>query len=46
MKEVENIRMRFERGYTITLYGNREKINEQINLDIEYLLRFINLKDQ
>ena len=38
MVTVENIKERLERGYTVTLYGTRELVHEQMEKDIKYLL--------
>lgn len=39
---IEEIQNRFERGYTMAIYGTRENIHEQMNNDIEKLLEAIN----
>ena len=39
---IEEIQNRFERGYTMALYGTRENIHEQMTNDIEKLLEVIN----
>ena len=38
MTETEEIQKRFETGYTMAVYGNREAIHEQMLEDIESLL--------
>lgn len=42
---IEEIQNRFERGYTMALYGTRENIHEQMTNDIEKLLEAINFTD-
>lgn len=38
MSKVEEIRKRFDRGYTMTLYGTREILHKQMEDDIQFLL--------
>jgi len=42
--EIKEIQDRFDRGYTMAIYGNRERIHEQMTNDIEKLLEAINYK--
>lgn len=40
--EVEKIQARFDKGYTMAIYGTHENIHEQMNNDIKELLEAIN----
>lgn len=42
--EIKEIQDRFDRGYTMAIYGTRERIHEQMTNDIEKLLEAINYK--
>jgi hypothetical protein len=42
--EIQEIQDRFDRGYTMAIYGNRERIYEQMTEDIKTLLKAINYK--
>jgi hypothetical protein len=46
MKEIEEIKQRSEKGYTMSIYGNRDNIHEQMEKDIEYLCRFNDATDR
>lgn len=40
--DIKEIKARFDRGYTMAIYGTRERIHEQMTNDIEKLLEAIN----
>jgi hypothetical protein len=45
MKNEESIRYRFKIGYTMSVYGDRNEIHNQMNKDIETLLDIIKNKE-
>jgi hypothetical protein len=45
MSKVEEIRERFIRGYTMTLYGTREILHKQMEDDIQFLLNLFSAEN-
>lgn len=45
MSKVEEIRERFNRGYTMTLYGTREILHKQMEQDIQFLLNLFSAEN-
>lgn len=45
MSKIEEIRERFDRGYTMTLYGTREILYKQMEQDIQFLLNLFSAEN-
>lgn len=43
LNRMEEIKQRFERGYTMAIYGTREALYEQMISDIDALLQALSL---
>lgn len=46
MSKIEEIRERFNRGYTMTLYGTREILHKQMEDDIQFLLNLYSAENR